>query len=200
MVSSSVRFLTLAFAGLAIAVGTQSLRADIIPTLADNQPVAEGEAFRWSYEAYVARAQRVETGDWFTIYDFVGFIPGSNQQPEGWEFSAQPLGITPDRVLPEDSAAHFNLTWRYVGQATLGDGETSAVLGDFSALSEHGGRRIGWFTGLGTNATGGIEDGTKVENVGNIAVPIPLPGAVLMFPLGAAVAGLMYRRMRREMK
>jgi hypothetical protein len=168
--------------------------ADIIPTHDSTTP--EGDNFRWHYSAMVSESQRVESGDFFTIYDFVGFVPGTNQQPEGWVFSAQNVGVTPDRVFPDDNAGIVNLTWSWAGAGNIGTGAEDVDLGMFSAISELGQLQLGWFTGRGTNSTGGLEDGTEVANVGRVATPIPLPAAALMFPLGAVVAGLAYRRMK----
>jgi hypothetical protein len=184
--------ITILSAMACIAMGGVA-KADIVPTLQSISPDPAGH--RWTYEALVGIGQRVETGDFFTIYDFLGFVSGTNSQPEGWTFSAQPFGVTPVGVVPPDTST-VNLTWTRTG-GTVGTGEFPEELGEFSAVSTIGTFELGFFAGRGTKTTE-PEEGTKVANTGQVPVPVPLPAAALMFPLGAVVAGLAYRRMRRN--
>jgi hypothetical protein len=54
--------------------------------------------------------------DFFTIYNFYGFIEDSVKTPEGWKFSSEEFGKTPalngyPLVLPVDVPGTPNLTW-----------------------------------------------------------------------------------------
>jgi hypothetical protein len=179
------------FCGLTLA-GINHAQANIIPTLDSISSDAAG--WRWTYDAVLHEDARVEDGDYFTIYDFRGFVPGTNTQPAGWDFVANNVGLTPPNVLPSDSAGIVNLTWVRSGGTTA-----EADLGQFSAVSTLNQIVLDHFTSRTTKNVGGDhpEDGTVLQNIGFVAVPIPLPAAMLMFPLGAAVAGFCYRRMRR---
>jgi hypothetical protein len=67
----------------------------------------------------------------------------------------------------------------------------------FSAVSRLGQQQLDFFTSSATRAIG-FAEGTEIQTVGMVAVPIPLPAAVLMFPLGALAAGIAHRRMRKQ--
>ena len=78
-----------------ITIGATILAAhgDIIPTLNPSAPAATNGGFLWNYAVNVTVDQQVNTGDFFTIYDFGNFTAGSNLQPLGWTFSSNNSGI-----------------------------------------------------------------------------------------------------------
>jgi len=159
------------FLAALLCMGAFSARADIIPSLttpADVTPVGGGN-FSWNYSSTVTQDERVQTGDYFTIYDFSGYVAGGNTQPAGWTFSAALIGVTPSRVSPMDDPTLFNLTWTYTGTTTL-DGPQA--LGVFSAIANTDLAHIGEFTAEATRAVGD-PNGTKVDNIGNVVVPVP---------------------------
>jgi len=142
-------------------------RADIIPTNFSQDP--EGSNFRWNYASRVTLDQRVEPGDYFTIYDFGNMIPFSNLQPANWVFSSSLIGITPGDVLPADDPNVPNLTWTYVGTTPI---EGSALLGMFSVLSSTNQMRTDNFAAQATRNTG-PQAGSKISNIGVVGVPVP---------------------------
>ena len=171
---------------LAIAAGLAAAglaRADIIPTLDTVNSVGAAD-FSWSYRATLTQDENAVSGgsnggDYFTIYDFGGFIPGSNEQPDGWTFSFKLVGKTPPLVTPTDDHHIYNLIWHYVGGPGLPDeivGPTN--LGLFSADSTFDQLRIGQFAAEATKNTGPFS-GTPVDNIGSVAVPIPEMSALL---------------------
>ncbi|CAN5597477.1 hypothetical protein BH20VER1_BH20VER1_10080 [soil metagenome] len=95
--------------------------------------------------------QEVRTGNYFTIYDFAGFVPGSATQPAGWLFSSSLIGVTPPTVLPNDDPGIFNLTWTYVGTTTLIGPD---FLGIFSAVSNTDQLTSANFTARATRSSG----------------------------------------------
>src|SRR3954462_13293091 len=101
-----------------ITIGATILAAhgDIIPTLNPGTPAATSGGFLWNYGVNVTVDQQVNTGDFFTIYDFGTFNAGSNLQPANWAFSSSLTGTNPSLVLPTDNPALANLTWTYTGQ------------------------------------------------------------------------------------
>src|SRR5437879_6269116 len=85
-----------------LALPTGGAHADLIPTLVTVTGVGP---FTFSYTVQLSAGQNVQPGgvpgitsnsgpgasgattaDYFTIYDFGGFVPGSNTQPSGWAF------------------------------------------------------------------------------------------------------------------
>src|SRR5436305_15160688 len=80
--------------------------ADIIPTL--SSVTGSSPNFSWNYSANVTVDETVNTGDFFTIYDFSAIMPTTTTQPAGWTFSTALLGPTPALVTSTDSASLYN--------------------------------------------------------------------------------------------
>jgi len=160
-----------------IAIGATILtaNADIIPTLNPGAPVATSGGFIWNYSANVTVDQKIQTGDFFTIYDvantpgggFTQLLAGSNLQPAGWTFSSSLVGPTPDLVNPLDNANFVNLTWTYTGATTING---AAALGNFSVVINEDSVTTGFFAAQGSR-NGGPDDGSHVNNVGFVSTP-----------------------------
>ena len=182
------------FGAFALCVAFLGARADIIPINFSEPP--EDSNFRWNYATFVTADQRVETGDYFTIYDFGIFVPGSNLQPTDWAFSSSLLGITPTLVLPEDDPNVLNLTWTYIGTTPLNG---AAFLGLFSVLSATNQMRDDYFAALATRSTG-PQAGTKISNIGFIGVPVPEMSALapILGVCGLGFIGLLSSTLRRR--
>jgi hypothetical protein len=152
--------------GLALALGASApVQAGLLPTL--NAVLAEGNGFRWTYQIDGAAKVTVQTGDFFTIYDFDGFIPGTNQQPEFWDFSSALTGINAPQTLPQDDPTKPNLTWRYAGPSPLID--TQSSVGVFSAVSRYDSVGLGDFASF----THRLDTGAAQSNVTPADVPVP---------------------------
>ena len=183
----------------AAAILALAARADIIPsiTTATDITPAGGGNFSWNYSATLTQDENVMTHDFFTIYDFAGYVPGENAQPAGWTFSAALIGITPGKVTPMDNPHLFNLTWTYTGTTQIGP----QSLGIFSAVSNTNLPKNGEFAAEATKNSGDLA-GTKIDNIGNVAVPIPEMSALLpmigVVSFGAIGLALSYLRQRRE--
>ena len=183
------------FAGAILALVA---RADIIPsitTATDITPVGGGN-FSWNYSATLTQDENVVRHDFFTIYDFAGYVSGGNSQPTGWTFSAALIGTTPGKVTPIDNPHLFNLTWTYTGTTQIGP----QSLGIFSAVSNTNLPRSGEFAAEATKNSGDLA-GTKIDNIGNVAVPVPDMSALLpmigVIGFGAIGLALSYLRQRR---
>jgi len=187
------------FLGL-IATGLTILAAhgDIIPTLSPSTPAPTAGGFTWNYSANVTVDQMVKPGDFFTIYDFGTFNPGSNLQPAGWTFSSALTGQNPSLVVVTDNPALLNLTWVYTGTTTINGAQ---ALGDFSVIAASNQLRTSDFAAEATRNSGPTA-GTKVDNVGTISVPIPEMSA--LFPIlsvcGAGVVASIPSLLRRRKK
>ena len=168
--------------------------AGLMPTKVSVTP--EGPNQLWMDSVMLPSGSMLKTGDYFTIYDFAGLVEGSNNLPAGWAFSSAAVGPTPDRLVPDDSAALLNLTWTYTG-ADFDPGQTG--LGNFWAASEYGSSGDGFFT-----ATTHVSTGTKTDsNITYTVVPVPAPPAVpepttlILAGLGLPFAALARRVARR---
>jgi hypothetical protein len=155
----------------------------------------DGADFRYTYSVLLESDTVLKTGDYFTIYDFAGFVEGSNAQPSAFAFQSLYTGPTPSQVLPGDDPNLPNLTWRYTGPDTLAG---QLDLGDFSAESIYGMTADDDFTGL----THRKVDGHLNSNITDTNVPVPVnhchvpePSSLLL--LGLAACGLALRRKRQ---
>lgn len=180
----------------AIVLGASILaaRADIIPTLSNT--VANGANFTWNYSANVTAQQTVNTGDFFTIFDFGNFVAGSNQQPTGWVFSSALTGITPGTVIPNDNPNLLNLTWTYEGATPITGAQ---ALGTFSVDTTTNQLLTGSFVSEAT-LNSGPNAGTKIDNVGTVSVPVPEMSALLpiLSVCGASLLSLLPGYLRRR--
>ncbi len=106
----------------AAAILALAARADIIPSITTATDITPAGAvnFNWNYSATLTQDENVLRHDFFTIYDFAGYVPGGNTQPAGWTFSAALIGTTPGKVTPIDNPNLFNLTWTYTGSTLTG--------------------------------------------------------------------------------
>jgi len=182
-----------------------AVRGDLIPSYVGTG--ISGNTNVWNYDLHLAVNTEVTSGDFFTIYDFGPFIAGSNSQPGGWTFSSLLLTPPPSGVTPPDNPTLENLTWTYNGPTiSIPPGIPPQSIGLFSVstvgVQPQLSLRLSYFAGQATNAISGPANGTKLNNVGQISVPqpvpVPEPATVSLFALGAAGAALRALRRRRE--
>ena len=165
-------------------------RGDIIPTL--SSVTGSSPNFTWNYSANVTVDETINTGDFFTIYDFGTIAPGSNTQPTGWTFSQALVGPTPSLVLSADNPSILNLTWTYNGAAPI---TGSAALGMCSVITSTDQLKVGQFTAEATRSSANA--GTKVDNIGAVSVPVPESSSLLPI-IGVFVAAALSRLVRRQ--
>src|ERR1044071_8877719 len=114
----------------AVSALSVAARGDIIPTL--DSVTGSSPTFTWNYTANVTVDQTINTGDFFTIYDFSSIMPTTTSQPSGWTFSTALVGPTAALTSPTDDPNLWNLTWTYSGTTAI---PGSAALGTFSAVT-----------------------------------------------------------------
>lgn len=181
---------------VASAFSALTATADIIPTLSNITP--SGSGFLWNYSSTVTNDQRVETNNYFTIYDFSNISPSTIVAPAGWTFTAALVGKTPSLVNPTDNNAFYNVTFTYTGGATV---TGPAPLGIFSIYSDTNQITNGFFAAEATRSTG-PNVGTTIDNVGRLAVPVPEMSALapLLGVCGLGAIGLVSSTLRRRQR
>jgi hypothetical protein len=176
------KLFTLSLSVLWVAV--LAARADIIPTFTG--ATSSGGNTVWNYTIDITNGQNVTSGDFFTIYDFGPFLAGTGVQPSGWTLTSALLGVTPSQTRPADDPAILNLTWTYNGPTITGTG-----LGPFSVTiagvtPSPAPIRTSHFAAEATQ----IGSGNKIDNVGQISVPVIVPEASTL-SLFVSASGLM---------
>ena len=208
------RGLAVISAAMILTLGAHgAAQATLVPTLGSITPGSSG--FVWSYDFALAFDQDVTggtiqttnpvptpppptatAGDFLTIYDFRGLVSGSCFAPTGWNCQTQAIGFTPSKTVPDDSPSLTNLTFTRTGGTITGP---MADLGDFGASSSLGLMGTGEFTSRGTRNQG-PQMGTKIDDIGSVTVPAPVPEPATLILLGSTMAGLgvALRRRRRN--
>ena len=165
------------------------VQAGLVPVQVSVLP--EGGMYRFTYAIVLPTDAVLRPGDYFTIFDFDGFVPGS-QMASGspysadWTFTASNTGPTPSGLFPDDDASIPNLSWQYTGAEINID--ASIGLGNFWALSQYPDTTDSWFT-----ASTGTSSGVPDHNITPTIVPVPTaPGPTPPVPEPATLvlAGL----------
>ena len=197
--------------GMAALLGAVSANAAVIPTLI-GVPQAVSGGFRYTYEVYLTPNAQLQNGDGFTIFDFAGFIAGSNLEDvtfDGLDFSFNFTGPGYDfQNVPDDNASVYNLTWTYTGNAVIGgDSPRTAdtFLGTVSAVSKFGPNTTIDNYSCGYTGNGGLVEGTPAGCTGSVAVPLPggtnpdtdVPEPGMLGLLGLGVIGVAAARRRK---
>jgi hypothetical protein len=196
-----VLFLLALFAGLTLFTAADS-RAGLI-TL-DSTSSAGGNTI-FTYGIAVPTGDSIAQGDFFRIYDFNGYVPGSITAPANWTASVALSNPTPppDVILNHgDDPAITNLIFTYTGSTPLLEGTT--VTG-FSATTTG--------VGLSSDPKNAVAEFTSTSspNVGSadayrtdVSVPganaVPEPASMVSGGLGAILLAIGYGfRSRRKL-
>ena len=87
-------------------------RAGLVPVQVSVMP--EGDLYRFTYAIVLPTDSVLRPGDYFTIYDFDGYVGGTEMASgsafsTNWGFATDLIGPTPDGVMPDDNPAITNL-------------------------------------------------------------------------------------------
>jgi len=196
------RWVAAVCAGLAVGGllgGGPSVQAGLLPVSVSVNP--EAGNFRWTYAIVLPTDSQLQSGNFFTIYDFRGFVADSVVTPANWEFTLANVGPTPELVRPEDDPTLPNLSFRYTGP-TIDAGQTG--LGNFWAVSTFGNKTDSFFTAQTNRTSDGLID-TNITTT-NVPVPVaspepppavPEPGTLALAGIGLPLYGL-FRRFRQN--
>jgi hypothetical protein len=195
----TLRFWNRSFAALVLLALASRADASLLPTSATTFANNNGTV-AFTYGVVLTSDSTLKTGDFFTVYDFQGFVPNSNTQPAGWSFSTSIGGGTPSGITFPNSPNLPNLTWTYTGAATL-TGQLG--LGNFSVLSTNQQSQTSTaFAGISQRAVDGQNDSNITSTLvpGNTPAPsgVPEPATLALIGIGLPFAGLA-RYVRRRL-
>jgi hypothetical protein len=177
-----------------------TVKADIIPLF--NVATPGVGICTFSYNVEVAAGTRVNTGDYFTIYDFNGYIAASAFAPADWAISEAFLGTTPPSQIVTDNPGTVNLTFTYTGLAPIfGPAGPIGGVGGFGADSKFCNPSLGgqYASSAHKHNPGKVDDNSPQANQGFAVTPaVPETSSLALLLPGLVPLGIVLRRRARK--
>jgi len=188
-----------------------AVQAQLTPTFDVVTP--NGSNFTWKYNlALGANGEINAVGidpspgssgpDYFTIYDFQGYVAGTAFAPADWTITVQNVGITPVGVTPPvDDPTVANITFTYTGAEIAGPASMIGGADAFGADSTTGKANPGGafsYQNRKDNA-GKPDDDKRNFGAGSLTTPgVPETSSLMLLVPGLVPLGIMLRRRVRK--
>jgi hypothetical protein len=166
-----------------------------------NPPTAVDGGFKYEYTLLLSTDERFTTGDYFTIFDFEGYVPQSIGAvvASDWDVSVQDFGpgapILPGSGNPESDFT--NLVFTYKGNEPSAGATIEA---GFFAISTHGNVKYGQYSAAHERSVreiDGVKEWQTAASQGTLYIPAPEPGSLVLIGTVAPL-GLYYVLRRRR--
>ena len=184
------------WAGLSVVLASGAAYGSFLPTFSNTTPgPSTNTTFNYALVFATtagASAERLDPGDFVTLYDIQGFVSAS--APAGFNVSTQNVGINGFGTAPTDSPALSNVTFTYTGASISAD----TIFSGLSLVSSFGATTVGQFTSEDTSNAAGTS-GLPIGQIGPITLPtgggvIPEPASLLSLGAFGIFSSLRRRR------
>ena len=168
--------------------GANECRAGYLVGMAGGAPSFDGTNYNYTYSVGLAASEVVSSGNFFRVYDFIGYVDNSAVGPSADWVATKSLSDSypsPSALLFHgDDPALPNLTFSYkgAGTSTVGNFSIKSVFGPITMFKD--------FYGESVNTT--TLPFTLIRTLQDISVPVAEPGSIVSGSIGVILLGFFY--------